>query len=360
MRPAGWKGERIRRTFSTKSEALSFKLETGQEVPAEQINVVALLDRFDTEYAAGTYRNYKRSAQYKIRTIREFLQSRNKIVKDFKLQDAEQYRIWRKSNGATPGTINREVNILKKLFSWAVEHELIQFSPLQRKLRPLPGEKTRKRWLREEEMALIYTLIDQYDPSLWWPVFLAEHTGMRLHNVEMCRPEDVIGGSIYVDETKSGKPYAVPVDEKLAPYIEKFKQGRLTIGRDLGRRFRKIVKKAGLYTGAHNENNVVFHTLRHTFATRWAIKRLAPRPHVSKWMGLSSTRMLDRVYGHSSPEQEEKIMREFSPKPGQNLDTFPVKILPVLENASESMCPHGESNPGFGLERKENDHENVK
>ncbi len=354
VRPGGRSGKRVRKTFDLKANAEAFERQLYRDQErllaggTAEITIIDLLDSFRDLYASVRMRSFDSAEKYKIQLLRDFYEKDNKRIGFFKLADAEKFIAERKEAGIKPSTINRNINLLRRVFSWAVETDLLPYSPLV-KLKHLKGAKSRCRWLTEDEMKLILDTCKIKDPSLWWPVFVARQTGFRLGNVEALEPSDFKGGLVYAKRTKSGEPYEVPVSDELASYLPQFNAGTLVVGRDVSRRFRRVVKAAGLYTGEGDTENVTFHTLRHTFASYW-LQRGVPIYTVSQWLGHSSVGMTESVYAHLSKKHHVETMRQFSEKRGQNVDT---QIIPFPEKHSVSSCPHGESNPSFGLERKE-------
>lgn len=362
LRPTGSHGLRVRRVFDLKINAEAFERETYREQErllaggAAEITVGELLDRFRDQYAKVRMKAFE-NERYKIKMLHDFYAPDKKKIGLFRLSDGERFVSWRLENGIKVGTINRNINLLKRVFTWAVETELLPYSPLS-KLKHLKGSKARCRWLTEAEERLVLDSCLKHDVSLWWPVFVACQTGFRLGNIEALEPNDFKGGLVYAKKTKSGEPYEVPVSQELAQYVHAYADGRLKIGTDLGRRFRRVVKKAGLYTGEGHPDNVTFHTLRHTFASRW-LQRGVPIYTVSQWLGHSSVGMTESVYAHLSKKHHIETMRKFAEtsfQDGQKVDTL---IIPFPQNASVSICPQGESNPCFGLERIETGHEDV-
>ena len=74
----------------------------------------------------------------------------------------------------------------------------------------------------------------------------------------------------------------------------------------------KSAKDAGFATERHDPNKVIFHTLRHTFAS-WLVMRGVDLFTVAKLVGHSSIDMVVRVYGHLSPDHKRRAMVQLGP-----------------------------------------------
>jgi len=305
IQPGGRRGRRIRKSFLTKANADAFarrayieteNLAIGQ---AAALSVSQLIDLFRDRYASVRFRGY-RFEKYRIEKLKTyFLEHNDRAIGAVKLADGEEFISYRKANGIKPTTISRDLNTLKRIFSWAVENDYIPYSPLA-KLKGFP-HTTRIRWLTESECKVLLEKAKDLDPSLWTTIFIALNTGFRLSNIQQLRGSDISDSFITALKTKSGKPYDVPIATNLQDLLSKFKttSERILDTRDIDRRFRKIVKAAGLYTSADDPMKVTFHTLRHTFAAYWLQKNV-PIYTVSKWLGHSSVAMTEKVYGHLS------------------------------------------------------------
>lgn len=316
VQPGGREGRRVRRVFLTKELAQTFErkayieqesmgVERGLSLP-----VCELIDRFTNEYARLRFRGFK-DEQYRLKYIREFFEKANKPINTVRLTDGEAFIRSRISDGMKPGTINRDINTLKRIFSWAVEHNYLPYSPFDKKLKHLKGAASRVRWLTEAEVKSLLAAAKQIDPALEEFIFFGVETGLRLTNLLDLEASHIGLEFVTALKTKSGKPYDVPLSSALKERLPEFlnRQGKLLKPKDLGRSFRDLVKAAGLYTNANDSMKVTIHTLRHTFASRW-LQRGVPIYTVSKWLGHSSVKMTEQVYGHLSKSHHVTEMRQ--------------------------------------------------
>jgi integrase len=175
----------------------------------------------------------------------------------------------------TNASINREVSILRKMFSIAVENGWIDKNPcLANKVKPLREDSKLERFLEpEEEKRLLAECKDDY--AYLKPILIcALHTGMRKSEIlNLTWPYvDLNNGYITVTKTKSGKDRHIPISPTLKSELSRLKQSLVSefvftnpaTGQpyfDVKRVYENVIKKAFI-------KRLRFHDLRHTAATR--------------------------------------------------------------------------------------------
>lgn len=356
IQPGGRKGRRIRCTFALKELAKQF--ERQQHINHERISsslgaditICELIDKFTSDYAKLRFKGFP-DESYRLLVIRRFFEANNKPINEVKLADAEAFIYRRKSDGKEIGTINRDINTLKRIFSWAGEGQLIPFNPLQ-SLKHLKGAKVRCRWLDERECELLLASAKQVSQRVYEAVFFALNTGFRLDNIECLEVGDIKADFITARKTKSGHPYDIPISATLRTFIDTVMTKRSGFALDthnLKSEFHKALELAGLRREAKDPMKVTFHTLRHTFASYW-LQKGVPIYTVSKWLGHSSIKMTESVYGHLSRSHHKEEMQRFSGIGSLPVDT---PIIPFPESASKSDGVDGIRTRGLCLDSTE-------
>ena len=176
-------------------------------------------------------------------------------------------------------------------------------------------ESVRYRFLSEDEARSLF--IELKDVSEFWYQIasLSLYTGMRAGEIFSLKGKNVNfhQKNIILHETKNKKQRVVPLNAQAMVIVENRVSGfdSLLFGQidlpskkyeKVSKVFRKTVEKCGLNDGiTDNRHRVVFHTLRHTFAS-WLVQKGTPLFIVSKLLGHSSTRVTER-YAHLAPEQ---------------------------------------------------------
>src|SRR5438876_4178727 len=207
-----------------------------------------------------------------------------------------------------PATINRDLSRLRRMFSLAIEWDLLEESPMTG-IRFLRENNARTRYLSlEESNRLIASCIAPHIRAL---VTVALHSGMRLgeildlHWYEL----DFASGFILVRDSKNGESRHVAHDATLAALFRAYPHrlgadlvfssssgGRIV---DVRTGFLNACKRAGL-TDLH------FHDLRHTFASQFVMAG-GDLYILKEILGHKSITMTQR-YAHLSPTYKIKAI----------------------------------------------------
>jgi integrase len=195
-------------------------------------------------------------------------------------------------------------------------------------LETMPREKTsRSRWLSEAEAE---RLLAATPASMLFPITCGLLAGLRIQETLHLRPPpfdiDLELGLITVQERdgwrpKNGKTRRVPISDDLRPILElhlaRYASAQWIIpglrDRSLPRvtqgfaeHFNRIVSDAGLVAGYADAEGVVYHTLRHTFAS-WLVMRGVDLYTVAQLLG-NSLHMVETTYAHLAPDFKKAAM----------------------------------------------------
>ena len=215
-------------------------------------------------------------------------------------------------------SVNREMSCLHHLFRKAVEWQLLERSPFDRgRSLNLKENNKRMRFLNEGE---IESLLSACAPHLKPIVETAILTGMRRGEILSLKWDQVRGGFIYLEKTKTNEARQIPISDALEAifrdirrrdglryeYVFTFR-GR-PIERDLHVGFGAALKRAGLV-------DFHFHDLRHTFASQ-VILNGGSLKHVQELLGHKSMTMTLR-YSHLSQDDKRKAVNLLNGLTGQ-------------------------------------------
>jgi integrase len=183
---------------------------------------------------------------------------------------AEEFRKARRARNEAikDATINRDLSVLRHIFYWAVDEQLLAANPLAR-LKMARERRTRRQVLSvAEEISLLGTAKGHIAAM----TLIALDTGMRRGEITSQRWEDVDFAQkvLYITRSKTpeGESREIPLSERLHKFLlERRKDEGLLIefhGRPV-----RIVKRTWK-TALKNAKirHVRFHDLRHTFNTR--------------------------------------------------------------------------------------------
>jgi integrase len=210
-------------------------------------------------------------------------------------------------------SVNREMACLHHLFNKAVEWDMMEKSPFEHKqsLR-LKENNKRMRFLNEAE---IPSLLSACAPHLKPIVETAILTGMRRGEILSLKWDQIRGGFIYLEKTKTNESRQIPVSDALEALFKDIRQkdglryehvftfrGK-PIERDLHVGFNAAVKRAGLV-------GFRFHDLRHTFASQLILNGGSLKD-VQEILGHKSMTMTLR-YAHLTGESKRKAVNLLS------------------------------------------------
>ncbi len=193
--------------------------------------------------------------------------------------------------GRKPRTRDHYLAIIRKIFNYAVELELLDRSPV--KMKELKVDNSRHRFLSDDEaQRLLEECQKSISKHLYPMVMIALHTGMRLGEIISLRRENIVDGRIYLQSThtKNSKVKIVPLNATLKEFITEY----LATHEDFAfgecrTSFNQAVKRSGIV-------DFRFHDLRHTFASKLKANNINDSV-IQKLMGLETPSMVQR-YAH--------------------------------------------------------------
>ena len=225
------------------------------------------------------------------------------MISPTQIEDYKKHRL----TSVAPSTVNRELTCLKHLYNKANEWEKTDKNPAKL-IRKLRENNSRLRYLTEEEMTQLIANANGYLEAI---IILALNTGMRRGEILSIRKHDIdyALGLIYLLVTKNGDRRNVPMNttvmntlKNLPPiegsdYIFRNQNGQPIVNID--KKFPQLLKKTGI-------ENFRFHDLRHTFASRLAMKSIDINM-IRELLGHKSLNMTLR-YSHLSPSHKKKAV----------------------------------------------------
>jgi len=218
-----------------------------------------------------TYAKAKRSYRddkCRIGPVGEFLGFMD--LKDVNPSDVEAFRQSRIAAGNSKATANRYLSLVKRVFNLAVQDGYLETSPARYIKKFSEKESLKERILTRAEDEKLMDACPQYLRDM---VFLALHTGMREGEIMGLRWDcvDLKAREIRVEYAKSGKYRHVPMDSQVAVLLKSlFKRGERYVfaNKHTQKAYKNIHKAYNLARVAAGLQDVRFHDLRHTFATR--------------------------------------------------------------------------------------------
>lgn len=216
-----------------------------------------------------------------------------------------EYKSLRRGEGAKPATLSRELEVLRHALNLAVrEWEWLDKSPFEKVKLDRVNNKV-ERWItREEEERLLNASL----PWLRQIILFALHTGMRQEEILslLWNQVDLVRRTLTLFHTKNKEKRTIPLNETVMTLLKAKSRVHSISGfiftsqaetridaRNLLRAFYAARKKAGL-------DDVRFHDLRHTFATR--LVQAGVNLYVVKELLGHKTLAMTLRYAHHYPE----------------------------------------------------------
>jgi integrase len=211
----------------------------------------------------------------------------------------------RSSTPIRPASVNRELALLKHMYSKAIEWGKVKETPVK-KVKLLKGEVKRVRFLLPDEIQrLLSNCADHLKPI----VTMALHTGMRKGELLTLKWDQINfdQGIISLMDTKNHERRDIPVNETAKGALESverkgehvFCNGDGHTFANVRRSFDTAVRKSGI-------TDFRFHDLRHTFASNLVMEGVDIMT-VKELMGHKDLTMTIR-YAHLAPNHKTKAV----------------------------------------------------
>lgn len=237
----------------------------------------------------------------------------------------------RRGTPRSKATINRELELLSRIFSLAVSTRKVRANSV-REVQQFRGEVRRTRYLMNDEEQRLWTALEGTRRALVrLAVLIALNTGLRLGEIlKLTRIDvDFVGQEIQARETKTDENRVVPMNDVLCAELQHH-CAELTLNDPLfhGRGKTGLlttIKRA--FTAALADANITdfrFHDLRHVAATRMAAAGADPFT-IARILGHKSIQMTAR-YAHALVESMHRAVSalETGPQMGHKVIERPL------------------------------------
>jgi integrase len=276
-----------------------------QKLPGEDRTFAEMMEKYMTEHSA---RNKAPRSHVRDKSLRDHLvgQFGDLTLAEITPSQISEYKTKRRDEGASPRTLNYELALMSHGFNLAIkEWEWVRENPVAK----VSKEKVNnhiERWLTLEEQK---NLLDKSPKWLQEIILFAVNTGLRQSEILdlKWRQVDLSRKTITILEQKNQGRDTLPLSEGALKVLQQREKVRCAEteyvfhtrnatrinSRNLLRAFYSAAEKAGI-------ENLRFHDLRHTFATRLAQAGvdLYTVQKLGRWKSIS---MVTR-YAHHYPE----------------------------------------------------------
>ena len=214
----------------------------------------------------------------------------------------------------SPRTIQYVLAIFSQVWHLAETRGIVSGIAPTKKVKLPKFDNKRLRFLSQEEARNLLSALRAKSFQLYAEALLSLSCGLRAGEIFALTWSDIdmASGSILVRDPKSGKNRHAFITEKVQLALQElaigkektgliFPTAKGTVQSQVSKDFEKAVNELHLNDDITDERQkVVFHTLRHTFAS-WLVQQGTPLYTVSELMGHSSLAMTQR-YAHLAPD----------------------------------------------------------
>lgn len=240
----------------------------------------------------------------------------------------EKYKRLRKDAGRSEVTINRELACLKNLFTMAMQWGKASTNPVSQ-VRFFREENGRTRFLTDAEEAALLTACN---PSLHPLVLAALHTGFRKSELLSLTWQDIDFQhgmmTVQASYAKNGETRSIPMTATVTAALQTLRRDDTpttpvflthhgTPYHHTAKVFNAACRRAGL-------DDVTFHDLRHTFASRLVMAGIDV-PTVQALLGHKTIAMTMR-YAHLSPGHKRTAIAVLDRLPDKSPNNFPNRM----------------------------------
>lgn len=254
-------------------------------------------------------------------------------------------RIVENMRGKSPGTITHILGLLQRLIDSAIKQgKYSGENPMRSYKKPSLRGTNRERFLTRAEADQLLIAAKKMDDRIYGAILISLETGMRQSEVLNLTPNrvDLVSGIMFILDTKNGENRKAYITPKVQEYLEHamkdigVSEKIINIRKEfLSNHFKMLVYKLGFNEDVTDRRmQVVFHTLRHTFAS-WLAQNGEPLQVIMELMGHKSIRMTLR-YAYLIPDQKQEAIKKLfngaqqadqTNVPRNTLNSEPVSLL---------------------------------
>lgn len=244
-------------------------------------------------------------------------------IKDISLINLENLKALMIKQNKSPRTINYVFGILSQILSYAKKIGYLKGDIITQQMKKIKFDNSRVRFLTKEEAKILLDALRKYSQQLYEISLLSLYCGLRAGEIfNLCWSDvDLQNKIVTLRNTKNTKTRIIYMPDNiykmlLHKSINQKKSTLLFLNKDgnklkgVSHAFARVVDILKLNEGVKDiRQKVVFHTLRHTYAS-WLAQMGTDLYVVQQLMGHSSFAMTQR-YAHLSPETLKKAVNNF-------------------------------------------------
>ena len=242
----------------------------------------------------------------------------NSPVSSLRPSHVEQLILHVTTQGKSAQTVRHVVALVSQIWNMAQVHDVVSGENPCRRVKKPQQDSRRMRFLTPDEAILLLHALRERSKDTHDSAVLSLFAGLRAGEIHSLIWADVNfeAGTLYIRDPKNKHSRHAYITSEIAKVLESrnvernrsdliFPARTGTQRLAVSDTFENVVKELGLNGGITDaRQKVVFHTLRHTFAS-WLVQCGTPLYTVAELMGHSSLEMTKR-YAHLAPDTMRK------------------------------------------------------
>lgn len=322
----GWLSEKLTAAAASSLRAERIKQSRVGNLPTEvaKLSLNEVFEKFRTDYLEVARKYPKDAIRMYVKWIGPALGDKKLTEITPALVDALKKSMLQLS----PQSQKHVLTLLGEIFNQARKWGLFEGESPTKQVKLLQSDNRRMRFLTKEEAQRLLSELKSRSPELWRMSLLSLHTGMRAGEIFHLRWEHInfADRTVTIMDGKGEQSRVCHMTEQVLEMLQDLannqetKAGKLVFPKQgtenevryqTGSGFQNIVRSVGLNEGiTDRRNRIVFHSLRHTFAS-WLVQKGVPLYTVQKLMGHKTVIMTQR-YAHLAPDQGREAAKILS------------------------------------------------
>ena len=328
----GWISERYSAQMAANIRAERMRsIRHGDDLP-QQKPKVPMFKALAEQYLKWSADNKNRAGIEDTSRYENHLKERfeNKYLDEISALDLEQMKTDMAKDDYAPKTIAHCIGLLRSMYNKAAEWKLYQGQNPGAQVKKPVIKNDRDRWLTFEEAEILLRELKRNpqikkryqelkDPKLHDMALLSLHTGARAGEIFKIKGSDINFETrlITLRDTKNAETRHCPMTEAvmkmlrrrmpsdLNSYVFTDREGGKI--KEVSNAFDRVINRLKMNDGeTDRRQRLLFHSLRHTFAS-WLAIQGTPLYTIAKLMGHKSISMSER-YSHLSPDHKKDIV----------------------------------------------------
>jgi integrase len=304
----------------------------GEDVSSQRRKEIVLFDDIAQDYFEVVRTSYK-DIRGPVQRYEDHIKPHigNKNINDITKWDVEYIIKLLLSKGLKPASVERVRQTISAIFSLGVYHEKCKENPssisrndqisiMRRNKKNINNE--RERYLTKEEAEILLKELEIRDANVYLMTLIALTTGARANEILSIKFKDIdfYSGYITLPDTKNGYSRKIKMTPQVRVMLQKRYENRpnkYLLQTSVNTKYTKIPNIYFVVTNklfnkdlASNDskNRVVFHTLRHTFAS-WLALDGVPIFTIQKLMGHRDIKMTMRYAKLSQDAGNDAVLK---------------------------------------------------